>query len=310
MEKPPGTNLNEWQYNDQSPPTDVLLESICCPCIVYGRTNLRLKVASDERDGQNIVERAAHWYMKAPLYPLMSSNCCVFATCCPSTTPNTECDEPLPSIPEEGSTTIPSSMSSRRTSASRRRERSIARDPVAPTDATLVNAHELSQDPTTPAMYKGNVAPHRLSKDPVTLAHPPPTHHLRDDTKAQISSPRTDTGHDHFHDARDTRPSRPRGHGTEGDHVDSFRPRRASDTTGHDIHNDPTAPSISPVPASHHLHDDENTSARSPPLNAHHLQHDMANSRVRSPRPHTLEADESVPSKSASPGPHHLQHDK
>ncbi|KAJ4217506.1 hypothetical protein NW759_008815 [Fusarium solani] len=361
----------EWQYNAESPACGDYFESICCPCIVYGRANLRLKIASDERDGRDITERQVR---------LLSSNCCMFASClpfygcfisairgqvrdfydiqgdksrdlavsccCPSetliqteneillrqarsrkasgassstgyippspmtysssssstsqtTTPNTECDEPLPCIPEECSTTTPSSMSSRRTSASRRRERSIARDPVAPTDATLVSAHELSQDPATPAMYKGHSAPHRLSKDPASLTHPPPTHHLRDDTKAQVTSPRTDT-----------RPSRHRGHGSSHDQVDSFRPRRASDT-GHDLHHDPTTRVKSPSPTAHSLQDDANPSPRrSPPSNAHHLQHDAVNSRAKSPRPHALEADESVPSRSAGPGPHHLQHDK
>ncbi|KAM6518832.1 hypothetical protein FSOLCH5_007595 [Fusarium solani] len=64
----------EWQYNAESPACGDYFESICCPCIVYGRANLRLKIASDERDGRDITERQVR---------LLSSNCCMFASCLP-----------------------------------------------------------------------------------------------------------------------------------------------------------------------------------------------------------------------------------
>ncbi|RTE70848.1 hypothetical protein BHE90_014760 [Fusarium euwallaceae] len=66
----------EWQYDAQ--PGDIV-ESTCCPCLVYGRANLRLKIASDMRDGRNMKAAAD----STPNFPLLSSACCAFASCLP-----------------------------------------------------------------------------------------------------------------------------------------------------------------------------------------------------------------------------------
>ncbi|RMJ07051.1 hypothetical protein CDV36_013346 [Fusarium kuroshium] len=58
----------EWQYDAQ--PGDIV-ESTCCPCLVYGRANLRLKIASDMRDGGNMKAAAD----STPNFPLLSSAC-------------------------------------------------------------------------------------------------------------------------------------------------------------------------------------------------------------------------------------------
>ncbi|KAL2681281.1 hypothetical protein Neosp_008889 [[Neocosmospora] mangrovei] len=295
----------EWQYGED-PTRGQYLESLCCPCVVYGRTTYALQSAQDERDGEDITG--------VPSLGPLTPTCCLFASCFPfygcfiaairgevrkffdiqgrdeldayagcywpvetliqteneiylrqarwrkasqassstgytphspmtypssssstsqATTPNTECDEPLPCIPEDCSTTAPSSMSSRRTSARRRRERSIAHDPVAPTDATLVTAHRLSQDPTTPAMQKGHSAPHRLSKDPTTPA-----------MKKGHSAP----------------------HGLSKDPTTPLDPL----VNAHELSKDPTTPAMKKGhPAPHRLDEDPASLSHSPPT--HHL---------------------------------------
>ncbi|KAJ3521259.1 hypothetical protein NM208_g13377 [Fusarium decemcellulare] len=284
MEKP--GKASEWLYHDVTAPSNVATEAGCCPCIVYGRSNLRLKTASDKRRGRDITERPAYEWAKPPTYPLMSAHCCAFASClplygvflaslrgqvrhfygiqgsdsedfkvgccCPADTvtqieneiilregkrrrdsdgtitsgyqtptpmtspsssssssctttrpdtPDTECDDPLPCIPEdsEGSTCPPTTVSSRRPSSGKGRERSIARDPMAPTDATLVHNHDLDRDPRGPVLYKPDTN-HGLKDDPSSVMYPPAIHRLSKDTKspagpAIIPSPSGTTSH-------------------------------------------------------------------------------------------------------------------
>ncbi|RSL64705.1 hypothetical protein CEP54_004571 [Fusarium duplospermum] len=70
----------EWHYDAQ---TGDIVESTCCPCLVYGRTNLRLKIASDMRDGRNMKAAADSFQESTPIFPLLSSACCAFAFCLP-----------------------------------------------------------------------------------------------------------------------------------------------------------------------------------------------------------------------------------
>ncbi|KAF4975371.1 hypothetical protein FZEAL_7822 [Fusarium zealandicum] len=367
--------FNGWMYQEDSPPSDVLLEAVCCPCIVYGRTEVRFKNAVDRHEGRDVTERPAYSTTSPPVYPMMSSGCLEYASCLPgfgyfvselrkgvrdlygirepeekdfcesccypgstliqieneiilreaafrrgsgssatsgynpmppmtpatsssssrttskASTPGTDCDEPLPSIPEDCCES--SAPSSRRTSVDRDRERSIARDMMAPTDATLVNNHELYQDPRGPAMYKGSTN-HRLHDDPAAPVYPSAIHLLRDDTKAPASPPAIHGPHELFHDARESYNNRPTHvHGVEQDPVESFRPQRALVTPEHSIQQDQrTAPGAHPVSASHQLH------------------HDLMNPPARtSPRPHTLETDEAAAGRPTSHGPHHIHED-
>ncbi|EEU41374.1 uncharacterized protein NECHADRAFT_83391 [Fusarium vanettenii 77-13-4] len=191
-----------------------------------------------------------------------------------ATTPNTECDEPLPRIPEECSTGAPSSMSSRRTSVRRQRERSIARDPVAPTDATLVNAHRLSQDPTTPAMQKGHSAPHRLSKDPTTPRDPlVNAHELSQD------------------------PTSPR---------EPVAPTDATLVNAHRLSQDPTAPAMQKGHSAPHRLSKDPTTPRDPLVNAHELSQDPTTPAMQKGHsaPHRLNEDPA--SLSHSPPTHHI----
>ncbi|KAF4979441.1 hypothetical protein FDECE_18057 [Fusarium decemcellulare] len=390
MEKP--GKASEWLYHDVTAPSNVATEAGCCPCIVYGRSNLRLKTASDKRRGRDITERPAYEWAKPPTYPLMSAHCCAFASClplygvflaslrgqirhfygiqgsdsedfkvgccCPADTatqieneiilregkrrqdsdgtitsgyqtptpmtspsssssssrtttrpdtPDTECDDPLPCIPEdsEGSTCPPTAVSSRRPSTGKGRERSIARDPMAPTDATLVHNHDLDRDPRGPVLYKPDTnhglkddpssvmyppAIHRLSKDTKSPAGPAIIHRLRDD-KSPATPPAVDRSHELFHDAKETRPQPVQPHGIERDPVESFRPHRASESS-EDTLRQPSAPRPTPASSSHHLQQD----VAAPPTEGSSL-------------PHILEADETMSDRPASRGPHHLQHD-
>ncbi|KAM5344706.1 hypothetical protein ACJ41O_010568 [Fusarium nematophilum] len=379
MEKLSRGQPREWHYNLESTPSNVYFEALCCPCVVYGRADLRLKRAVAENKGKAVEEHAASWWMEPPDYPSMTSACCTYVFCLPgsacltsslrtkvrelygidgtkcrdffesscypgetliqieneiilreqprkvsessatsgyqpsspmtaprtsssssrvttkATTPSSESDDPLPCIPEDSceslSTTNPSGPSSRRTSTSKRRERPIARDPVAPTDASLVHNHELVQDQKGPATYKSSPN-HGLNDDTPSMLYPPAIHRLRDDTKALASPPAVDRSHDLFHDAKETHTIQPtKVHGIEWD--PEVRGGRVSEKATHDIRQDETAPEAYPASASHHLHHD----VVSPPAR-------------RPPRPHTLEADDGASNRPASRGPHHLQDDK
>ncbi|KAH7243714.1 uncharacterized protein BKA55DRAFT_575464 [Fusarium redolens] len=192
------------------------------------------------------------------------------------TTCDTEPDESLSCIPEGSSeSTSPSSASSR----SKPRERSIAQDPVAPTDATLDHSHDLSKDPKGPYRTSG---PHKLKDDTSTPAYPLSIHQLRTDTKAPASPPAVHR-HDLFQDASET-------HTTQSNHdigFDRVETYRAS--PGHQLLQDEKTPGAYP--------------------STHHLAHDVV-TRTKPPRPHKLEGDEQVPSRSATRGPHHLHEDK
>ncbi|KAJ4251916.1 hypothetical protein NW762_011216 [Fusarium torreyae] len=204
-----------------------------------------------------------------------------------TTTPDTEHDEPLPCIPEdtsEASATTRSGPSSRRSSRNKRRERSMAEDPVAPTDATLVHNHDLAKDPK--AAYRTNKN-HSLRDDTSTPTYPPSIHQLRTDTKAPASPPAVHK-HDLSHDVTETS-TKSKNHDIRFDQVNTFVPQLV-ESPEHDLH-DKTTPGSYPD-ASHNLYDD------------------MVNQTTRSPRPHTLEADEEVLSRPTNRGPHRLHQDR
>ncbi|KAF5644509.1 integral membrane protein [Fusarium sp. NRRL 52700] len=203
-------------------------------------------------------------------------------SCCGShskaTTCDTEPDASLPCIPEDSSEcTSPTSSASSR---SKSRERSIAQDPVAPTDATLDHSHDLSKDPR--GQYRTN-APHRLKDDTSAPVYPPSIHQLRTDTKAPASPPAVHR-HDMFQDASETHEIQP-NHDIGFDRVETHR--------------------ASP---DHQLRQDEKTPGAFPSA-AHHLHHDTV-VRTKAPRQHMLEEDEQGPSRSGNGGPHHLDEDK
>ncbi|RBR13092.1 hypothetical protein FVER53590_26494 [Fusarium verticillioides] len=194
-----------------------------------------------------------------------------------ATTCDTEPGENLPCIPEDSSEcTSPTSSASSR---SKPRERSIAQDPVAPTDATLDHSHDLSKDPRGP--YRTN-APHQLKSDTSAPVYPPSIHQLRTDTKAPASPPAVHR-HDLFQDANETNETQA-NHDIGFDQVATYR--------------------ASP---DHLLRHDEKTPGAFP--SAHHLHHDTV-VRTKAPRQHGLEDDEQGPSRSGNDGPHHLHEDK
>ncbi|KAF4962899.1 hypothetical protein FSARC_9055 [Fusarium sarcochroum] len=205
-----------------------------------------------------------------------------------TTTPDTEHDEPLPCIPEdssEASATTHSDPSSRR--SSKTRERSIAQDPVAPTDETLVHNHDLAKDPK--AAYKTNKN-HNLGDDTSTPTYPPSIHQLRADIKARASPPAVHK-HNLSHDASVAYPAESKNHDIGFDEVKTFVPQRAKGSE-HDLHQDKTTPGSYPDTSTHNLHDD------------------MVSRPTASPRPHMLEADEEVLSRATIRGPHRLNQEQ
>ncbi|SCO52957.1 uncharacterized protein FFMR_11276 [Fusarium fujikuroi] len=193
------------------------------------------------------------------------------------TTCDTEPDQNLPCIPEGSSEC--SSPTSSASSRGKPRERSIAQDPVAPTDATLDHSHDLSKDPR--GSYRTN-APHRLKDDTSAPVYPPSIHQLRTDTKAPASPPAVHR-HDLFQDASEANETQP-NHDIGFDRVETYR--------------------ASP---DHQLRQDEKTPGAFP--SAHHLHHDTV-VRTKAPQQHKLEDDEQGPSRSETRGPHHLHEDK
>ncbi|RGP71991.1 integral membrane [Fusarium longipes] len=192
--------------------------------------------------------------------------------------PDTEHDECLPCIPEDQSELSPSTPNSRR--GSKKRERSIALDPVAPTDATLVHNHDIGRDPTGPTFHiHGN---HSLSRDRTIPSYPPSIHQLRTDTKAPASPPAI-LRHDLFHDPAETSVQRSNhdlgldqvstyggsrsNHDLGHDQVSTYRGSRSNHDLGfdqvntyraspeHQIHHDETVPGAFPT-SSHGLGDD------------------------------------------------------
>ncbi|GKU04340.1 integral membrane protein [Fusarium langsethiae] len=197
-----------------------------------------------------------------------------------SPSPDPEHDECLPCIPEDQSEKCPSTPSSRR--SSKKRQTSIALDPVAPTDATLVRNHDLGNDPRGSTLHlHGN---HRLSKDATIASYPPSIHQLRTDTKAPASPPAV-LRHDLFDDAKTSAVQR-NNHDLGFDQVNTYRANPE-----HQIHQDETVPGAFPT-------------------SSHNLGQDLTSNQVRSAQPHGLEEDDEVASRPTNRGLHHLDEDK
>ncbi|KAF5026438.1 hypothetical protein F66182_1471 [Fusarium sp. NRRL 66182] len=227
--------------------------------------------------------------------------------------PCTEPDDPLPSIPEDRSETTSHSSSSHRYPPTR--ERSIARDPVAPTDAVLVHNHDIVRDPKGSTSQKAN---HKLKDDTAAPTYPPTIHQLRTDTKAPASPPEVHR-HDFFHDASETY-SQPEAHDDGFEVAETFRPKRAGPK--HNLHDDERVPEA--LPTAHSLHNDaagrrardnprhglhqDEAAPSSHPTTTHNLHHDAVGQPRRSPQSHTLEVDE-VSNRPADHGLHHLHDD-
>jgi hypothetical protein len=195
-----------------------------------------------------------------------------------SPTPCPEHDDCLPCIPEDQSERNSSTPVSRR--SSKKRERSIALDPIAPTDATLVHNHDLGRDPKGPTVHvHGN---HRLSKDTTTPSYPPSIHQLRTDTKAPASPPAV-LRHDLFDDVETSVVQRS-NHDLGFDQVSTYRA-----SPEYQIHQDETVPGAFPT-------------------SSHSLGDDLATNQAISTQPHGL-GDDEVVNRPAS-RPHHLDDDK
>ncbi|CAG7560061.1 unnamed protein product [Fusarium equiseti] len=339
--------VERWMFGTDEVETNGLPEAICCPCVAYGLyggfiSDLRGDVrrlynieGNEHRDclagccdpcytlihvENEIIGREggrkhsdASGYTSHP--PMCSSSSGSVRIPSKSCSPDTERGECLPCIPEDQSERSPSTPVSRR--SSKMRERSIAVDPVAPTDATLVHNHDIDNDPKGPPFHLyGNhrlskdTAPtyathdhdhdigqdpkgptfhhhgnHRLIKDTTTPSYPPSIHQLRTDTKAPASPPAVHR-HDLFHDAAETVPPQRSNHDIGFDPVDTYRA-----SPEHTIHQDETAP-------------------RDHPASSHSLGHDLVSNQARTYQPHTLGADDEVASKIESLGAHHLYEDK
>ncbi|RBR25092.1 uncharacterized protein FIESC28_02000 [Fusarium coffeatum] len=284
------------------------LAGCCDPC--YTLIHVENEIIGRERGRKH---SDASGYTSHP--PMCSSSSGSVRIPSKSSSPSTERDDCLPCIPEDHSVRSPSTPISRR--SSKNRERSIAVDPVAPTDATLVHNHDISNDPKGPTSHlHGNhslskdAAPtyathdhdhdigqdpkgpafhihgsHRLSKDTTTPSYPPSIHQLRTDTKAPASPPAVHR-HDLFHDAAETAPPQRSNHDIGSDPVDTYRA-----SPEHTIHQDETAP-------------------RNHPASSHALGHDLVSNQAGTYQPHTLGADDEVTSKIESLGAHHLYEDK
>lgn len=194
---------------------------------------------------------------------------------------DSDSDECLPCIPEDQSEKSPSTRNSRR--SSKNRQRSIALDPVAPTDATLVHDHDLAKDPKGPTLHlHGN---HRLSKDVTTTAsYPPSIHQFRTDTKASASPPAI-LRHDLFDDAT-TSTIQHSKHDLGFDQVNTYRA-----SPEHQIHQDEIVPGAFPS-------------------SSHDLGQDLASDQARSAHPHGLGEDDEVTRRPTNHGLHHLHEDK
>ncbi|KAI1059090.1 hypothetical protein LB507_003958 [Fusarium sp. FIESC RH6] len=250
------------------------LAGCCDPC--YTLIHVENEIIGRERGRKH---SDASGYTSHP--PMCSSSSGSVRIPSKSCSPSTERDDCLPCIPEDHSVRSPSTPISRR--SSKNRERSIAVDPVAPTDATLVHNHDIGIDPKGPTFHlHGN---HRLSKDTTTASYPPSIHQLRTDTKAPASPPAVHR-HDLFHDAAETAPPQRSNHDIGFDPVDTYRA-----SPEHTIHQDETAP-------------------RNHPVSSHALGHDLVSNQARTYQPHTLGADDEVTSKIESLGAHHLYEDK
>ncbi|KAM0200051.1 hypothetical protein ACHAQI_011860 [Fusarium lateritium] len=257
-------------------------QDFCTSCLNPCNTLVKIKNEIEQRQSHR---RNSDCFEYKPEPPMSSSSSSSSTSHSKTHTPESEADESLPCIPEDNSEATPTTPTTRSTVSSRRnstkpRERSIARDPLAPTDATLVHSHNIARDPTGPT-YKtsGN---HKLRQDTFAPTYPPSIHQLRTDTKAPASPPAVNQ-HDLFEDASETYPAQPSGHDIGFDQVEMFRA-----SPEHQLRQDKMAPGA--FPTSHNLH------------------RDLVSRQARPHRPHTLEADEGVPSRSDH-GPHHLHED-
>ncbi|KAL6922817.1 hypothetical protein FSST1_000091 [Fusarium sambucinum] len=234
--------------------------------------------------------------MKSPAGSSSSSS----KVCSKQPSTDTERDECLPCIPEDQSEKCPSTPITRR--SSKIREKSIALDPFAPTDATLLHIHDLGKDQTLPALHvHGNhrlsndtTGPiesalhphgnHRLSKDTTTLSYPPSIHQLRTDTKAPASPPAV-LRHDLFNDVQTSAIQRS-NHNLGFDQVNTYRA-----SPEHQIHQDEAVPGAFPA-------------------SSHDLVEDLTRNQAKSAQPHGLEEEDEVASRPVHFGARHLYEDK
>ncbi|KAH6980357.1 hypothetical protein EDB82DRAFT_466392 [Fusarium venenatum] len=255
----------------------------------------------------------SHPPMKSPAGSSSSSS----NVCSKPPSPDTERDECLPCIPEDQSEKCPSTPISRR--SSKKREKSIALDPVAPTDATLLHIHDLGKDQTVPALHvHGNhwlsndttdpIEPalhlhgnHRLSKDSTTLSYPPSIHQLRTDTKAPASPPAV-LRHDLFNDVQTSAIQRS-NHDLGLDLVKTSAIQHSNHNLGFDQVNTYRA---SPE---HQIYHDE-TVPGAFPASSHDLVEDLTRNQARSAQPHGLEEEDEVASRPTNFGARHLYDDK
>ncbi|KIL95561.1 hypothetical protein FAVG1_00298 [Fusarium avenaceum] len=238
-------------------------QDYCKSCLNPCKTLVQIETEIGQRQSRR---RHSECCGYKPEPPMTSSSSSSSRSHSKTHTADSEADESLPCIPEDSPEATPTTLSavSSRRSSTKPRERSIARDPLAPTDATLVHSHNLAQDPMGPTYRtSGN---HKLRQDTFAPTYPPSIHQLRTDTKAPASPPAVHQ-HDLFEDASETYPAQPSGHDIDFDPVKTFRA-----SPEHQLRQDKMTPGA--FPTSHNLH------------------RDPVSRRARSPRPHTLEVDE------------------
>lgn len=238
-------------------------QDYCKSCLNPCKTLVQIETEIEQRQSRR---RHSECCGYKPEPPMTSSSSSSSRSHSKTHTAESEADESLPCIPEDSPEATPTTLSavSSRRSSTKPRERSIARDPLAPTDATLVHSHNLAKDPMGPTYRtSGN---HKLRQDTFAPTYPPSIHQLRTDTKAPASPPAVHQ-HDLFEDASETYPAQPSGHDIDFDPVKTFRA-----SPEHQLRQDKMTPGA--FPTSHNLH------------------RDPVSRRARSPRPHMLEVDE------------------
>lgn len=237
-------------------------QDYCKSCLNPCKTLVQIENEIEQRQSRR---RHSECCGYKPEPPMTSSSSSSSRSHSKTHTADSEADESLPCIPEDSPEATPTTLSavSSRRSSTKPRERSIARDPLAPTDATLVHSHNLAKDPMGPTYRtSGN---HKLRQDTSAPTYPPSIHQLRTDTKAPASPPAVHQ-HDLFEDASETY-AQPSSHDIDFDPVKTFRA-----SPEHQLRQDKMTPGA--FPTSHNLH------------------RDLVSRRARSPRPHTLETDE------------------
>ena len=71
--------VGRWMFGSDEVNSNGLPEAICCPCVAYGRTRLRLNEAYDRHYG---IYETKEQHQRSPIYPVVSKDCCVFASLC------------------------------------------------------------------------------------------------------------------------------------------------------------------------------------------------------------------------------------